>query len=276
MNQRYIPTGLWFIESTQFGDWLTKTDSFLLVHGPQGCGKSFLCGTALEYVAKQHRCGQSSVGIGIASFFFDDNLPQESKQDDTDMLRSLLWNLSDQLRDNHEHLHKLVDHRQELSSDSLRDLLLQILGKFSQAFILIDGLDKSLSGTEVLKTIDGIRKSGLPVHLLVTSPDDPDIKQSIQADSNEVVTMSNDGVLHDISNKVTHELITHVMLKTYYGEHENTHSAITERAKYGFRHAMDLVDILKEAYSMAQLNSLRARMSLWPSAPDAARKENLA
>ena len=102
--RKHVGTGAWFVESSAFQAWLIEENSFLWLNGFAGSGKSVLSSTAIQF-AFQHRRSDPSIGIAFFYFTFND----ESKQDDSAMLRALLLQLSGQLRDGHLDLARLHD-----------------------------------------------------------------------------------------------------------------------------------------------------------------------
>src|SRR5205085_11269328 len=80
-----------------------------------GCGKSVLCSTAIQYTFRHRR---SDPDVGIAFFYFTFN--DESKQDESAILRALLLQLSGQHSDGHPGLISLrsEEHTSELQSQS--------------------------------------------------------------------------------------------------------------------------------------------------------------
>jgi hypothetical protein len=90
-------------------------------------------------------------------------------------------------------------------------------------YILIDALDESPQGTQrddVLKSIMTVRDWSMPgLHLLVTSRDELDIRESLNATSNEKVAMKNDGIDQDISNFISKKLSTDLKFRTKWQAH---------------------------------------------------------
>ena len=95
-------TGLWFVKGPMFMRWLRENNSFLWLTGFPGSGKSVLCSTAIQFT---HRYRKSDPHVGIAFFYF--TFRDDSKQDDSAMLRALLLQLSAQRRDGFEDLCRL-------------------------------------------------------------------------------------------------------------------------------------------------------------------------
>lgn len=81
-------TGLWFINSAAYSDWLRDPSSFLWLNGFAGCGKTVLCSTIIRHTF-QHQ--QSSQNIGLAFFFF--SFSDKRKQDGSAMLKAAVQQL---------------------------------------------------------------------------------------------------------------------------------------------------------------------------------------
>jgi len=74
LKQRQADTGLWFLESSQYGKWKTDPTSFLWLHGIPGCGKTILSSTVLENVFQYRADDPTKV---VAYFYFDFNDAQK-------------------------------------------------------------------------------------------------------------------------------------------------------------------------------------------------------
>jgi hypothetical protein len=138
--KRHQSTGMWFVKGPIFDTWLTRNRSFLWLNGFAGCGKSVLCSTAIQYTFRHKR---SDRGVGIAFFYFTFN--DESKQDESAMLRALLLQLSGQLADSHTDLARLHDSYCTGIPPAivLTEHLRHLIQKFDQVYILFDALDES-------------------------------------------------------------------------------------------------------------------------------------
>ncbi|OAL01666.1 hypothetical protein IQ06DRAFT_246464, partial [Phaeosphaeriaceae sp. SRC1lsM3a] len=234
--KRHPGTGMWFVKGPVFHNWINQANSFLWLYGFAGCGKSVLCSTAVQHAFRQRR----DASIGVAFFYFTFN--DESKQDQSAMLRALLWQLASQLPDGHSRLQRLHDSYKTgpppvaVLSEQLRECI----QRFHQVYILIDALDESPRGNrrdDVLKLITTVRGwSMLGLHLLVTSRDELEIHESLDAASDEKVAMKNDSIDQDIANFISETLSSDYKLRTKWQAHrDRIQEALAERAQGVFR-----------------------------------------
>ncbi|KFY05580.1 hypothetical protein V492_08436 [Pseudogymnoascus sp. VKM F-4246] len=238
-------TGLWFVKGPLFSTWLVKDNSFLWLNGFAGCGKSVLCSTAIQYTLR-HR--MSNPRIGIAFFFF--TFSDDSKQDASAMLRTLILQLSSQLNDNHAILSQLFNrYRNGTPPDQdLEDCMRQLVQRFEHVYIILDALDESPRNKHrkniqrgVLEVLTVIRKwpeSGL--HLLVTSRDEPDIRDVLRNDlhatPDEIVSMKNTYVDSDIASFISGCLKNRRELHDWRIKyHDQIEKALTEKSNGVFR-----------------------------------------
>ncbi|KAI9149607.1 Vegetative incompatibility protein [Paramyrothecium foliicola] len=229
-------TGLWFVESSSFKSWLTDPHSFLWLNGFAGCGKSVLCSTAIRHV---HRHRRSSPRIGIAFFFFrfDDN----SKQDTSALLRTLVLQLSSQLNDSQGHLARLHGSYRGTKppNQALLDCLHQLVRAFDHVYILLDALDESPQSEhrgDVLQALSDIRAWREPgLHILVTSRDEIDIREDLEALEQETISLRNDYVDKDIAAFVSKYLRQNRRLQGWEKHYDQIEKALTDRAKGVFR-----------------------------------------
>ncbi len=198
--KRHPGTGMWFVKGSTFTTWLIEENSFLWMNGFAGSGKSVLSSTAIKYVFRHRR---SDPHIGIAFFYFTFN--DESKQGVSAMLRALLLQLCGQLQDGPSDLTSLYNSYEPglPPSSVLTDHLRRLIQRFRHVYIVLDALDESpRSGAQehVLETLEMMRKWSLQgLHLLATSRDEPDIRQSLEPSSNQEVKMGNAAIDKDIS-----------------------------------------------------------------------------
>lgn len=154
------------------------------------------------------------------------------------MLRTLLLQLSAQLVPDGERdlkqLHKLY-HSGSPPVNVLLDSLQRLLRKFSDAYILIDALDESPRDSkreDVLKTIEAIRGWSIPgLHLLLTSRNELDIRESLDPLSDQNVSLRNSEVDGDIENFVSHQLENDRKLQKWKAHHTDIKEKLTAGAQ---------------------------------------------
>ncbi|KAJ5998783.1 hypothetical protein N7451_006593 [Penicillium sp. IBT 35674x] len=235
--KRHMGTGLWFIQSAHFQDWLLKRNSFLWINGFAGSGKSVLCSTAIQYMLREKHNRQNGFGVtlGVGYFYFSFN--DESKQDISGMLRALLVQLSAQLEHGEqslEQLHALYKPNTP-PVDALLDCLRDTISQSSEIYLLIDALDECPRDSKrdnVLSAINTMQQWGLPgLHLLVTSRDEIDIRQSMAISGDQDISMRNVEIDKDIVNYVAYQLNNDPKLQKWKGRHNEIQDRLTEKAQ---------------------------------------------
>ena len=231
-ERRHSGTGTWFVRSSTFQAWLTEKNSFLWLNGFAGTGKSVLSSTAIQY-AFRHRRSDPSIGIAFFYFTFND----DSKQDESAMLRALLVQLSGQLRDGHSDLARLHgSFKPSLPPSSvLADYLRRLFQRFDHVYIILDALDEippSRAREDLLDKIEMIQDwSFAGLHLLVTSRDLPDIRSSLHFSSEQEVKMANAGVDKDIENFISSRFLEDSRLKRWLPFRSKIEDTLAKRAK---------------------------------------------
>ena len=198
-------TGTWFIKSLQFSRWLTEENSILWLSGFAGSGKSVLCSTVIQSILPNRG---SNNRIGIAFFYFTFN--DDSKKDESAMLRALLLQLSSQLQDDHIDLKRLHESYKVgiPPSPVLLEYLRRLIQRFHHVYIVLDALDESPRNGprgHVLDTLEVIRNWDIQyLHLFVSSRDEPDIRESLHIA--QQVVMQNTGIDKDIVDFISGRL----------------------------------------------------------------------
>ena len=231
--KRHPGTGMWLVKSSTFEMWLSQGNSFLWLNGFAGCGKSVLCSTAIQYAFRHRR---SDPRIGIAFFYFTFN--DESKQDESTMLRALLLQLSSQLHDGHIDLRLLYDSYRTGTPPSpvLADCLLRLIMRFEHVYILLDALDESPRNQargRVLEILESViqNRSLKGLHLLVTSRDEQDIRDSLNPSPDQQINMRNAEIDKDIAKFISYRLDEDRKLRKWSPYHSKIKTSLTERAK---------------------------------------------
>ena len=205
--KRHPGTGTWLIKDLRFQRWLTGENSVLWLKGFAGSGKSVLCSKAIQSVLRHRGYDR---GIGVAFFYFTFN--DDSKKDESSMLRVLLLQLSSQLQDGYADLKQLHESHKTGTppSPTLLEYFRRLIQRFHHVYILLDALDESpRSGPRghVLDTLETMRQWGVGhLHLFVTSRDEPDIHRSLDLSAIQQVTMSNAGIDRDIVDFISGRL----------------------------------------------------------------------
>jgi len=235
-KKKHHDTGLWFVKGPSFSWWLKNPNSFRWLYGFAGCGKSVLCSTAIQYTFR-HRRSNPHIGIAFFYFVFDD----DSKQDTSAMLRALVLQLSSQLNDNHGLLSRLHDSYDNAMppDQALMDCLRQLVRAFDDVYIILDALDESPRDKhrrDMLQALADMRAWSAPgLHLLVTSRDEPDIRDvlcdELCTSLDDMISMKNDSVDNDISSFISGSLRSDRRLRKWEKHHDQIRKALTEGAK---------------------------------------------
>lgn len=229
--KRHPGTGTWFVKSPGFSRWLTEENSIMWLNGFAGSGKSVLCSTATQF-AMRHRRSDPSVGIAFFYFTFND----ESKQDESAMLRALLLQLSSQLHDNYADLTRLHDSYKAGIPPSLVmiEYLRRLIQRFHHVYIVLDALDESPRNgprEHVLEMLEVMRKWGIQgLHLFLTSRDEPDIRESLDLPIQQQVVMQGAGVNKDIADFISGRLDTDRRLRKWLLHRDKIQETLANRA----------------------------------------------
>ncbi len=230
--KKHPGTGIWFVKSPLFTAWLTEKNSFIWLNGFAGTGKSVLSSTTIQF-AFRHRGSNPQIGIAFFYFAFNDNL----KQDESAMLRTLLMQLSGQLQEGHSDLTRLHDsYRTGIPpSPILTEYLRRLIQRFHHVYIVLDAIDESPrlgARGHVLDTIEVMQKWSLPgLHLLVTSRDEPDVRNSLDLSLGQEVKMRNTGIDKDITDFISSQLHTNRRLQKWLPYSNKIQEKLAERAR---------------------------------------------
>ncbi|KAJ5605672.1 hypothetical protein N7510_008453 [Penicillium lagena] len=245
--KRHTGTGLWFINGNHYANWLSQRNSFLWINGFAGCGKSILFSAAVQHTFRKK---QHEQGVGIAFFYF--TFKDESKQEASAMLRALLLQLSGQLRDGERDLEQLHDRYKSTTppTEVLIAYLERMIRRFHDVYILLDALDESPRDSrreDLLTIIKEMRKWSFPgLHLLATSRDEFDIRESLDPQDDQTIIMKNSEIDRDIANFITYQLNNDSSLRKWEPHHEQIRKALAERAQGVFRYVECQLNVLKQ------------------------------
>ncbi|KAK3945234.1 hypothetical protein QBC46DRAFT_433420 [Diplogelasinospora grovesii] len=182
LHQKSVGRVQYDIEHTKALLNLVRADQ---LNGFAGCGKSVLCSTAIQF-AFRHRRSNPRIGIGF--FFFTFN--NASKQDTSAMLYTLVLQLSCQLNDNHKLLSRLHD-----SYRNATPLKPARMDSFNDVYIILDTLNESARDKHRAGALQALPS----LHLLITSRDEPNIRDELDVSQDLTISMKNTSVDSDIT-----------------------------------------------------------------------------
>lgn len=228
-DKRHKNTGLWLANGPAFATWLKKPDSFLWLYGSAGTGKSVLSSAAIQY-AFLHRA--SHPGIGVAFFFF--KFDDRTKQDVSDMLRAVIMQLSSQTK-GAQAIRQLYASYGSVTPPryALMDCLGKIAQEFQDVYIVLDALDECPRDQrhtmlQVLVELNSWSKSG--IHILATSRDEVDIRETMGDLADDKISMRNDEVEKDMALFISQRLASWKRLKKWERHHERIRNTLIQRA----------------------------------------------
>ncbi|KAK1654620.1 hypothetical protein BDP81DRAFT_86005 [Colletotrichum phormii] len=192
----------------------------------------------LERLDTHHRCRPNPC-FGLCFFFF--SFSDKFKQDPSAMLRALILQLSDQLDYIPPALKRIHDlghnHNVPPSRVELLQCFRQVVRCFHDVHIVLDALDESPQGerrSSLLETLQEIRAWSEPgLHLSVTSRDEVDIREGIDAEQKMVISLKNGGIDDDIASYVSQHL--QQRLREWSKHHPLIRKILIEKAHGVFR-----------------------------------------
>ncbi|BDD63641.1 hypothetical protein MAP00_008510 [Monascus purpureus] len=196
--------------------------------------------------------------VGIAFFYFSFN--DEAKQDDNGMLRTLLLQLSVQLQDGERDLEQLHALYKSGSPPvhALFDTLQRFLDRFCDTYILLDALDESPQDCKregVLRAIQVIRSWSIPgVHILVTSRNELDIRESLYPSHDQDLPLRNSETDRDIANFVSYQLRNDKKLQRWKARHDEIEAKLTISAQGVFRYVECQFKAIRRVRNQIQLD----------------------
>ena len=201
-------TGLWLLQSKQYQDWKIghSVSKHIWLHGFPGSGKSVLCSTVIEDVRQY--CTQIDHAV-CAIFYF--TFSDESKQSYGSLLRSVLFQLASKELGFNTLLeaHKAAK-GQQVSDDTLENVLYDIVGSYQGVFLLVDALDESPETNQtrqtLLSALERLDSKLSNLRIFVTSREQDNIQATMEALQAESISMSSKNIDPDIRKHVAMQL----------------------------------------------------------------------
>ncbi len=248
-NKCMDDTGLWFVDGQIYEQWRFSQGSFLWLYGLAGCGKTVLCSTIIQRTEK-FVIQRSSV---LAFYYFSFRSDITTKTDSC--IRSIIQQLANQSDD----LDALNLLRQKSQGGAPRrkellDTLRGMLTGFEQVFIIIDALDECGDRQELFELLDTLRHWKLDqLRILVTSRDEPDIRNSLNPTPEQQVSLKTSGVDHDIGLFVVKSLEREKNLQQWPELRGLTENALVKGAQGMFRWVDCQIESLRSCLTRAMV-----------------------
>ncbi|KAI9766598.1 MAG: hypothetical protein M1840_006409 [Geoglossum simile] len=174
--RRQEGTGLWFLDSTEFTEWVNRSKKTLFCPGIPGAGKTMIVAITINYLLQTVQ----SNNIGVAYLYC--NYKAQADQNTTNLLAAILKQLVQARPSMTEPVARLYDyHASRRTRPSLEEIfsaLQSILTNHLSVYLLIDALDecsdKEGTRSELLNKLYALQ-SKTDLHLMVTSRFIPEI-----------------------------------------------------------------------------------------------------
>ncbi|KAK2467970.1 hypothetical protein APHAL10511_000265 [Amanita phalloides] len=205
-------TGLWILADERYIAWKKQAGSFLWINGIY---TSLVGIHPLYYSGGYSRSASSTIiediktivqahpGTGLAFFYFDSN--DNTKQTVKSLLSSLVLSLTAKLEkflllDN---LYTKYNRLYSPPESDVQDVLLELLGNFNQAYLVIDALDECIEYDQLFEMIQTVHDWQLPhCHLLVSSRREQSILMTLQECGPVDISLSPELVGSDITSYI--------------------------------------------------------------------------
>ncbi|KFY31446.1 hypothetical protein V493_01097 [Pseudogymnoascus sp. VKM F-4281 (FW-2241)] len=181
IGRRQEGTGLWFVISPEFTNWLQGTKLNLFCPGIPGAGKTMIAAIAVDHIWKAFQ----GDNVGVAYIYC--NYKGQETQSTTDLLAAILKQLVQERPLYGEPvatLHKShADRRTRPSLDEIRTALNSVINNYSKAYIIIDALDECTDSYGTRRELVSILRNlqaKTDTSLMVTSRFNARIEQSFQ------------------------------------------------------------------------------------------------
>ncbi|THW90548.1 hypothetical protein D6D15_04451 [Aureobasidium pullulans] len=224
-------TGAWFLKSPVYKKFLQAPHGRLWLRGIPGSGKTVLAST----IVKELRCADEGPESAIIYFFF--SFSDDSKQRLEHLVRSLIFQLSSLHKAGRarltSHFEKHNDGYEQPPTESLVELLDQMICDFRSVTIVLDALDESNGTQSILQWITSRNRC----KFLLTGRPERDIEEALTQwlPSNCAITLENEPMDDDIKAYVHHKLETEKNLSRWKSMHNLISDTLVEKAGGMFR-----------------------------------------
>ncbi|KAL6900373.1 hypothetical protein GGI43DRAFT_422907 [Trichoderma evansii] len=195
LNRRQPETGIWFLESVEFQDWLITSKQSLLCLGIPGAGKTILTSIVVDYLSLKFN-NDSNTGIAYIYCNF--------KQQEEQKIYNLLASVLKQLVKSQPYL------PESPSLNEILTVLQSVTMMYSRIFIIVDALDKcqEYNGYQerFISELSNLQLKNR-ANIFVTSKIIPDIKKKFKGSKEvEIRAHDKDKLLQKYQKKIKTEI----------------------------------------------------------------------
>lgn len=192
-NRRQPDTGIWFLESEEFQNWLATSKQTLFCPGIPGAGKTILTSIVVDYLCSKF---YNNSKVGIAYIYC--NFKRQEAQKIDDLLASVLKQLAESQSRLPESVKNLYNrHKANRTRPSINEILTVLQSVtllYSRVFIVVDALDECQKSSgcraRFISELFHLQKNN-GVNIFVTSRFIPDIRDTFK-ESKEVEISARD------------------------------------------------------------------------------------
>ncbi|KAL6819639.1 ankyrin repeat-containing domain protein [Trichoderma sp. SZMC 28015] len=192
-NRRQPDTGIWFLESVEFQNWVATGKQTLFCPGIPGAGKTILTSIVIDYLCSKF---YNNSKIGIAYIYCNFKMQDEQKIDG--LLASVLKQLAESQSCLPESIKSLYNrHKAKRTRPSINEILTvlqSVMLMYSRIFIIVDALDEcqDASGCRArfISELSNLQKNN-GTNIFATSRFIPDIRDKFKG-SKEVEIRARD------------------------------------------------------------------------------------
>lgn len=196
-------TGVWFLNSQEFQQWIHAPASTLYCPGIPGAGKTIMTSIATKYLVSHFPRADHNV----AAVYFNYN--RENEQSHIQLLFSILWQFVCQKTEIPSPLDEFY-RKHERSGPDVKDLL-HLLGTLVQensfSFLLLDALDEFLDDdngrSEFLRHIAELRNTG-ELHIMMTFRPNTEIPSVLMNDTSLTIHAAEENLKLYIRQRLLH------------------------------------------------------------------------
>jgi hypothetical protein len=205
ISKRQEGTGEWLLKSSEFQEWVNKSQQTLFCPGIPGAGKTVMSSIVVDQLNAKFK---GEAGVGIAHIYCSYQPQQEQKTED--LILSLLKQLAQKHMIVNTEVKTLYErHRTRGSRPSMDEIaraLQSTVQLYSRVFFIIDALDEFyVSNNEeqkrLLSEIFGLQKQA-QINLFATSRFISEIISQFERCSSKEIRAQNDDILSYVNGRI--------------------------------------------------------------------------